>query len=313
MPSWVVQSWQGAWNQGTIMSEQTFDNRDGFIWMDGALKPWREAQVHVLTHAMHYASSVFEGQRAYNGRIFALREHCERLMRSAEILGFTIPWSLEQIEAASRDTLAASGLSDAYMRPIAWRGSEQMGVAAPKSEIHLAISCWTWGAYFGADALAKGLKLEIAPWRRPAPYTAPTASKAAGLYMICTLSKHHASDHGYDDALMLDWRGQVAEATGANVFFVKDGVIHTPTPDCFLDGITRRTVMGLAQKRGIEVVERAIWPEELEEFQQCFLTGSAAEVTPVGSVGPWSFEVGDITRQLMADYSAMVRGSLPNS
>jgi len=301
-----------ARNQGMAMIEQTFDNRDGFIWMDGALVPWREAQVHVLTHAMHYASAVFEGQRAYNGQIFALREHCERLLNSAEILGFSIPWSLEQIEAACRETLAASGLSDAYMRPIAWRGSEQMGVAAPKSKIHLAVSCWTWGAYFGPEALAKGLRLEIAPWRRPAPYTAPTASKAAGLYMICTLSKHHASDHGYDDALMLDWRGQVAEATGANVFFVKDGAVHTPTPDCFLDGITRRTVIGLAQKRGIQVVERVIWPEELEQFEQCFLTGSAAEVTPVGSVGPWSFEVGELTRQLMTDYAALVRGTVPN-
>jgi len=294
------------------MSEQTFDDRDGQIWLDGALVPWRDAKVHVLTHAMHYASSVFEGQRAYNGRIFALRDHCERLRNSAEILGFSIPWTLEQIEQGCRDTLAASGLEDAYMRPIAWRGSEQMGVAAPRSKIHLAISCWTWGAYFGAEALAKGLRLEIARWRRPAPYTAPTASKAAGLYMICTLSKHHASDHGYDDALMLDWRGQVAEATGANVFFVADGKLHTPTPDCFLDGITRRTVIDLATKRGIEVVERVIWPEELEHFEQCFLTGSAAEVTPVGSVGPWQFEVGDLTRQLMTDYAALVRGTVPN-
>jgi len=294
------------------MSEQTFDDRDGQIWLDGALVPWRDAKVHVLTHAMHYASSVFEGQRAYNGRIFALRDHCERLRNSAEILGFSIPWTLEQIEQGCRDTLAASGLEDAYMRPIAWRGSEQMGVAAPRSKIHLAISCWTWGAYFGAEALAKGLRLEIARWRRPAPYTAPTASKAAGLYMICTLSKHHASDHGYDDALMLDWRGQVAEATGANVFFVADGKLHTPTPDCFLDGITRRTVIDLAARRGIEVVERVIWPEELEHFEQCFLTGSAAEVTPVGSVGPWQFEVGDLTRQLMTDYAALVRGTVPN-
>jgi branched-chain amino acid aminotransferase len=290
-----------------------FDDREGSIWFDGKLVPWREANVHVLTHAMHYASAVFEGQRAYNGQIYALSEHSERLIRSAEILGFTIPWSREQIDQACRDTLAASGLADAYMRPIAWRGSEQMGVAAPNAAIHLAISCWVWGAYFGAEALAKGLRLEIAPWRRPAPYTAPTASKAAGLYMICTLSKHHAADHGYDDALMLDWRGQVAEATGANVFFVKDGVIHTPTPDCFLDGITRRSVIGLAKARGIEVVERVIWPEEMEGFEQCFLTGSAAEVTPVGSVGPWTFEVGDLTRQLMADYAALVRGAASNS
>lgn len=295
------------------MSTQTYDDRDGTIWLDGKLVPWRDAKVHMLTHALHYASAVFEGQRAYNGTIYALSQHSERLIRSAQILGFTIPYSREEIDNACRETLAASGLSDAYMRPIAWRGSEQMGVAAQASKIHLGIACWTWGAYFGAEALAKGLRLEIAPWRRPAPYTAPTASKAAGLYMICTLSKHHASDHGYDDAMMLDWRGQVAEATGANIFFVQDGALHTPTPDCFLDGITRRSVIGLAKKRGIEVIERAIWPEELEGFQQCFLTGSAAEVTPVGSIGPWNFEVGDLTRQLMADYASLVRGNLPNS
>lgn len=295
------------------MGDQTFDDRDGFIWLDGKLVPWRDANVHMLTHAMHYASSVFEGQRAYNGEIYALSEHSERLIRSAQILGFTIPWTREQIDQASRDTLAASGLRDAYMRPIAWRGSEQMGVAAQKARIHLGVACWEWGAYFGAEALANGLKLEIAPWRRPAPYTAPTASKAAGLYMICTLSKHHASDHGYDDAMMLDWRGQIAEATGANVFFVKDGTLHTPTPDCFLDGITRRSVMRLAEKRGVKVVERVIWPEELESFEQCFLTGSAAEVTPVGNIGPWNFEVGDLTRQLMADYAALVRGGRANN
>jgi branched-chain amino acid aminotransferase len=286
----------------------SFDDRDGTIWMDGALRPWRDANVHILTHAMHYASAVFEGQRAYGGTIFELRRHSERLVRSAALLGFTIPWTLDEIDAAARETLTASGLSDAYMRPIAWRGSEQMGVAAPNSKIHLAIACWEWGAYFGEEALNKGLRLDIAPWRRPAPYTAPTESKAAGLYMICTLSKHRAADRGFDDAMMLDWRGQVAEATGANIFFVKDGAIHTPTPDCFLDGITRQTVMMLARERGIPVIERAIWPEELEGFQQCFLTGSAAEVTPVGSIGPWSFEVGTIARQMMQDYRAHVRG-----
>jgi branched-chain amino acid aminotransferase len=292
---------------------QGFDDRDGQIWLDGRLVPWREANVHMLTHAMHYASAVFEGQRAYGGEIYALSEHSERLLNSARLLGFEIPWSRDEIDAACRETLAASGLADAYMRPIAWRGSEQMGVAAPASKIHLGIACWHWGAYFGPEALAKGLRLEVAPWRRPAPYTAPTASKAAGLYMICTLSKHHAADHGYDDALMLDWRGQVAEATGANVFFVKDGALHTPVPDCFLDGITRRSAMRLAARRGIAVHERPIWPEELEGFEQCFLTGSAAEVTPVGSIGPWRFEVGDLTRQLMADYAALVRRQTLNS
>lgn len=291
------------------MSEQSFDDRNGSIWFDGKLVPWRDANVHMLSHAMHYGSAVFEGQRAYGGVVYALAEHCQRLIRSAAILGFTIPWGQAEIEQACRDTLQASGLSDAYMRPIAWRGSEQMGVAAQRSRIHLGIACWEWGAYFGPEALARGLKLEIAPWRRPAPFTAPTASKAAGLYMICTLSKHHAADHGYDDALMLDWRGQVAEATGANVFFVRDGVLHTPTPDCFLDGITRQSVIRLAERRGIKVIERTIWPEEMEGFEQCFLTGSAAEVTPVGAIGPWRFEVGDLTRQLMIDYAAHVRAA----
>jgi branched-chain amino acid aminotransferase len=292
------------------MTDATFDDRDGFIWFDGALRPWREANVHVLTHAMHYASAVFEGVRCYGGKVFALSEHSQRLIDSANILGFTIPWTRDEIDAAINATVAANRLTNAYVRPIAWRGSEQMGVSAQKTKPHLAIACWEWGAYFGAEALAKGLRLNIAPWRRPAPYSAPTKSKAAGLYMICTMSKHAAENAGYNDALMLDWRGQVAEATGANVFFLKDNVLHTPTPDCFLDGITRRTVMGLAKKRGIEVVERAIWPEELETFQQAFLTGSAAEVTPLAEIGPWRFEVGALTRQLASDYSDLVNGRL---
>jgi branched-chain amino acid aminotransferase len=292
------------------MIDATFDDRDGFIWFDGALRPWRDANVHVLTHAMHYASAVFEGARAYGGKVFALEQHSQRLIESARILGFEIPWTREQIDAAVNETLAANGLVNGYVRPIAWRGSEQMGVSAQKTKPHLAIACWEWGAYFGPEALARGLRLNIAPWRRPAPYTAPTKSKAAGLYMICTMSKHAAENAGYNDALMLDWRGQVAEATGANVFFLKDGVLHTPTPDCFLDGITRRTVMGLARRRGIEVVERVIWPEELETFEQAFLTGSAAEVTPLAEIGPWRFEVGALTRQLASDYSDHVNGRL---
>lgn len=290
------------------MTDATFDDRDGFIWFDGQLKPWRDANVHVLTHAMHYASAVFEGVRCYGGNVFALSEHSQRLIDSAAILGFTIPWTRDEIDAAINQTVAANGLANAYVRPIAWRGSEQMGVSAQKTKPHLAIACWEWGAYFGAEALARGLRLNIAPWRRPAPYSAPTKSKAAGLYMICTMSKHAAENAGYNDALMLDWRGQVAEATGANVFFLKDNVLHTPTPDCFLDGITRRAVMGLAKKRGIEVVERVIWPEELETFQQAFLTGSAAEVTPLAEIGPWRFEVGALTRQLASDYSDLVNG-----
>lgn len=292
------------------MNDSTFDDRDGFIWMDGALRPWREANVHVLTHAMHYASAVFEGARAYNGRIFALSEHSQRLLDSAALMGFALPWTREQIDAACMETLAANNLTNAYVRPVAWRGSEQMGVSAQRTKPHLAVAVWEWGAYFGPEALRKGLRLGIAKWRRPAPYTAPTKAKAAGLYMICTLSKHAAEDAGYNDAMMLDWRGQVAEATGANIFFFKDGALHTPTPDCFLDGITRRTVIALARRRGIEVVERAIWPEELEGFQQAFLTGSAAEVTPLAEIGPWNFQVGDVTLALAQDYADLVNGRI---
>jgi branched-chain amino acid aminotransferase len=293
--------------------QQPFDDRDGSIWLDGALVPWRDAQVHVLTHALHYGSSVFEGQRAYNGVIFKLREHTERLHRSARLLGFDIPWSVEEIEAACYEVLKANGWTDAYMRPVAWRGSESMGVAPGSTKPHLAIAAWPWGKYFDPEIAKNGIRLEIAPWRRPAPYTAPTESKAAGLYMICTLSKQHAESRGYNDAMMLDWRGRVAEATGANIFFVADGQLHTPTPDCFLDGITRRTIMDLARRRGVDVVERAIWPEELEGFQQAFLTGTAAEVTPIQSIGPWKFEVGELTRQLDKDYEDLVHGRIPNA
>jgi branched-chain amino acid aminotransferase len=295
------------------MADPTFDDRDGFIWFDGALRPWRDANVHILTHAMHYASAVFEGVRCYGGKVFKLSEHSQRLIDSAKILGFDLPWTRDEIDAAVNATVAANNFTDCYIRPIAWRGSEQMGVAAQKTKPHLAVSAWEWGAYFGDEALAKGLRLMIAPWRRPAPYTIPVRSKAAGLYMICTLSKHAAADAGYDDALMFDWRGQVAEATGANVFFVQDGKLHTPTPDCFLDGITRRTVMDLARRRGVEIIERAIWPEELAGFEQAFLTGSAAEVTPLAEIGPWMFEVGALTRQLQADYRDFVRGVLPSN
>jgi branched-chain amino acid aminotransferase len=296
-----------------VTDQRSYDDRDGLIWFDGEMVPWREANVHVLTHALHYASSVFEGQRAYSGEIFRLTDHSKRLKKSGELLGFDIPWSVEEIDQACRDVLAASGMDDCYMRPLAWRGSEQMGVSAQKSKIHLAIAAWPWGAYFGEDAIMKGLRLDISPWRRPAPYTAPVESKASGLYMICTLARHQAQAAGYDDALMFDWRGQVAEGTGANAFFVKDGKLFTPTPDCFLNGITRQTVIELAQRRGIEVIEKAIWPEELEGFEQFFLTGSAAEVTPVASAGPWSFEVGEMTRQLRKDYLDLANRRISNS
>nr|WP_294167698.1 branched-chain amino acid aminotransferase [uncultured Sphingomonas sp.] len=291
-----------------MADQRSFDDRDGSIWFDGKLVPWRDANVHILTHAMHYASSVFEGQRAYGGRIFKLREHSERLRRSAELLGFDIPWSAEEIDAACVEVLEANGLTDAYLRPVAWRGSESMGVSPKGTAPHLAIAAWNWGKYYPPEKAAAGIRLDIASWRRPAPYTAPVHSKAAGLYMIASLSKQQADARGFDDALMFDWRGQVAEATGANAFFVRDGALHTPTPDCFLDGITRRTVIDLARKRGIQVEERAIWPEELESFEQFFITGSAAEVTPVQSAGPWRFEVGDLSRQLVRDYDDLVNG-----
>jgi branched-chain amino acid aminotransferase len=289
------------------MAGQAFDQREGFIWFNGTFVPWGDARLHVLSHALHYASCVFEGERAYGGEIFKLNDHTERLFASAGILGFEIPYSVEEINQACREAVKIQKLDDAYVRPVAWRGSEMMGVSAQATRINVAIAVWEWPSYFDPAQRLKGIRLDMAEWRRPDPRTAPCKSKAAGLYMICTLSKHAAEKKGYADALMLDYRGQVAEATGANVFFVKDGVIHTPTPDCFLDGITRRTVMGLAKERQIQVIERAIMPDELEGFEQCFITGTAAEVTPVSEVGPYTFEVGDITRTLMEDYSAQVQ------
>jgi branched-chain amino acid aminotransferase len=285
-----------------------YDDRDGWIWLDGAFTPWREAKIHVLTHALHYASAVFEGERMYGGEIFRLAEHTRRLFRSAEILDYEIPYTVAEIEAACKETCARNGLEDCYIRPIAWRGSEVMGVSAQASKVHVAIAVWEWPSYFDPIQKAKGIALTWAKYRRPAPDTAPTASKAAGLYMICTISKHAAEREGFADALMLDWRGYVAEATGANVFFVKDGVLHTPIPDCFLDGITRRAVMALAQEKGFDVVERHILPEELGDFSECFIVGTAAEVTPVAQVGDYRFTPGNISLSLMDDYSLMVRG-----
>ncbi len=290
------------------MSVLPFDDRDGTIWYNGKLIPWRDAKFHVLTHALHYASCVFEGQRAYNGKIFKLTEHSERLHTSAKYLGFDIPYSVAEIDKAAYDVLAANNLTNAYFRPVAWRGAEQMGVAAQQTKVHVAVAAWEWPSYFTPEARMKGLRLDISDWKRPSPECAPTKSKAAGLYMICTLSKHAADKKGYDDALMLDYRGQVAEATGANIFFLKDGKLHTPTPDCFLDGITRRTAIELARKRGVEVVERAIFPNELEGFEQAFVTGTAAEVTPLSEIGPYRFEVGDLMKTLMLDYDKLVKG-----
>ncbi len=289
------------------MAGVPFDRMTGKIWFNGAFVDWAQAQIHVLTHGLHYASSVFEGERAYGGEIFRLTEHTQRLHDSARMLDFAIPYSVEEIDAVCRELLVLNGLSDAYVRPVAWRGSEMMGVSAQNNRINVAVAVWEWPSYFNPEQRLKGIRLDMADWRRPDPRTAPAKSKAAGLYMICTLSKHAAERKGYADALMLDWRGQVAEATGANVFFVLDGRIHTPTPDCFLNGITRQTVIGLAKARGIEVIERAIMPEEMAGFEQAFLTGTAAEVTPISEIGPYRFQVGRITRQLMEDYMAAVR------
>ncbi|TCM79086.1 branched-chain amino acid aminotransferase [Rhizobium sp. BK068] len=284
------------------MASVPFDQMDGEIWFNGAFVPWKDAKIHVLTHGLHYASAVFEGERAYGGRVFKLTEHNQRLHTSAEILGFKVPYSVSELDAATIELLKRQGFSDAYVRPIAWRGSEMMGVSAQASRINVAIAIWQWGSYFNPAEKLKGIRLDIAEYRRPDPKTAPCASKAAGLYMICTISKHAAEAKGYADAMMLDYRGQVAEATGANIFFVKDGVIHTPTPDCFLNGITRQTVIELAKRRGIEVIERAIMPEELPGFSECFLTGSAAEVTPVSEIGPHKFTPATISETLMNDY-----------
>lgn len=288
------------------MSLIPFDDREGKIWFDGALIPWRDANVHVLTHGLHYASCVFEGERFYKRNIFKLREHSERLVESARILGFEIPYSVDQIDEACVEAAEATGLEDGYVRPVAWRGSEMMGVSAQENKIHLAIAAWEWPSYFDPAERLKGIRLDIADWRRPGPETAPCKSKAAGLYMICTLSKHTAEAKGYADALMYDYRGLIAEATGANIFFLKDGKLHTPTPDCFLDGITRRTAIELAQKQGVDVIERAIKPEEMSDFEQCFITGTAAEITPVSEIGPYRFESGPLLETLMNDYTDLV-------
>jgi branched-chain amino acid aminotransferase len=284
-----------------------YDDRDGKIWMDGALVDWRDANVHILTHALHYASSIFEGERAYGGKIFLSRKHSERLHKSGEFMDMKVPFTVDEIETAKQEVLKANGLSDAYVRAVCWRGAgEDMGVASARNPVRMAIAAWEWGAYYG-DAKMKGAKIDIAKWKRPSPETIPTAAKAAGLYMICTISKHAAEAKGCSDALFFDYRGYVAEATGANVFFVKDGEVHTPIPDAILNGLTRQTVIGMLKEKGITVHERHIMPEELEGFEQCWLTGSAAEVTPVGQIGDYTFEVGALTRDIAESYEKLVR------
>ncbi|MBS7540624.1 branched-chain amino acid aminotransferase [Ancylobacter lacus] len=289
------------------MSAEPFDKRDGWMWYDGEIVPWNEAKVHVLTHGLHYGSCVFEGERAYGGEIFKLDEHTARLKESARLLDFEIPYSEAEINAACREILARQKLTDAYIRPVAWRGSDMMGVSAQNNKIHLAIAAWEWPSYFDPAQRLKGIRIDRAKYRRPDPQTAPSTSKAAGLYMICTISKHAAERNGYADALMLDWRGLVAECTGANIFFVKDGVVHTPLADAFLNGITRQTVIDLAKRRGYQVLERQIQPEELSSFDECFITGTAAEVTPVSEIAGLHFQPGPVTATLMEDYMAEVQ------
>jgi len=292
------------------MAGPSFDDHDGWIWMDGGLVDWRDAKAHILTHALHYASSVFEGERSYDGVIFKSREHSERLVRSAEILGMTPPVTAQELCRIKAEVLARNEIQDGYVRPVIWRGSEMMGISAQANTIHLAVAAWVWPSYFDPAEKIRGIKLKMSPWRRPAADMAPVHAKAAGLYMICTLAKHEAEAEGFQDALMLDYRGYVAEATGANVFFVIDGKLHTPTPDCFLDGITRQTAIELAHHRGIEVVERHIQPEEMANATECFVTGTAAEITPVSQIGAYHFNPGAVCKTLVEDFEDLVRGGL---
>jgi branched-chain amino acid aminotransferase len=289
-----------------LLSIDSMENREGFIWFDGELIEWNKAQLHLLSHGLHYASSVFEGERSYSGKIFKLKEHTERLFYSAKQLDLRVPFSIQEINDACYQTLEKNDLSDAYVRPIIWRGAETMGVSAPNSKIHCAIAVWEWPSYFSPEEKLKGIRLTLSGWKRPSPETIPCQAKAAGLYMICTLSKQEAESKGYDDALMLDWRGQVAEATGANIFFMKEKEIHTPLPDCFLNGITRRTVIDIAKEKGFEVIERKIELEELDNFKQCFITGTAAEVTPVSVIDDYPFFVGNEIKELSDAYIDLV-------
>jgi branched-chain amino acid aminotransferase len=289
------------------MPAPSFDDRDGLIWFNGELVDWRDAKLHILSHALHYGSSVFEGVRSYGGNIFKLTEHSQRLIDSAKMLGFELPYSLEEINNACIETCKANNIVDGYLRPVAWRGSEMMAISAQATTIHVSIATWKWPSYFTPEARMKGIRLKTGPWKRPSPETEPVHAKAAGLYMICTLSKHAVEAEGYDDALMLDWRGQIAESTGANIFLLMgDNKLHTPMPDCFLNGITRQTVIDLAKNRGIEVVERAIMPEELADAKEVFLTGTAAEVTPVGEIDDFKFNPGEICKIMMEDYDRAV-------
>ncbi len=284
-----------------------FDQRDGVIWFNGEIVPWKDAKIHVLTHGLHYGSCVFEGERAYDGTIFKSRDHSIRFKNSAQIMDFEIPYSLDELDAAKAKVVELNGGGDQYVRPVAWRGSEMMAVSAQHNKIHVAIATWTWPSMFDPETKMKGIRLDIAEYRRPDPMCAPVHAKAAGLYMICTISKHKAEKKGCADAMMLDWQGRVAECTGANIFFTRDGALHTPIADCFLNGLTRQTTIALAKEQGMEVIERRIMPEELSTFNECFIVGSAAEVTPVAEVGPYKFKPGNISRTLMDAYSNAVK------
>lgn len=287
-----------------------FDKRDGVIWYNGEFSPWQDAKVHILNHGLHYASSVFEGERLYGGKIFKCSEHSQRLHKSAEILGFKIPYTVEELDELKKETAKRQNIVDGYMRVFAWRGSEKMAISAQNNKIHVAIACWPWPPYYSDEARKKGVSLKFAKYKRPSPETAPVAAKAAGLYMICTISKHEAENEGFNDALMLDYRGFLSEATGANLFLVmKNDELHTPIADCFLNGITRQTIIELAKNRGIKVIERHIKPEELADAKDAFLTGSAAEVTRIGRIeDKYIYEKADkITLNLMQDYHDLVR------
>ncbi len=290
------------------MTVASFADRDGTIWLNGEMVDWRQGNIHILSHGLHYASAVFEGERAYNGKIFESAWHTKRLRQSASALGFDLPFTDEEIIAAKDAVLKANDITEGYIRPVAWRGSEMMAISAQDTRIHVAIACWEWPSYFDPETKMKGIKLDIASWKRPSPETAPVHSKASGLYTICTLSKHEAESKGFHDALMLDYRGFIAEATGANIFFLMDdGKLHTPEPDCFLDGITRQTVIKLATEQGYEIIVRHIKPEEMANVSECFITGTAAEVTPVSQIGEYHFNPGSVSRKIMDAYSDFVR------
>ena len=285
-----------------------YDKRSGKIWYNNELVDWADAKIHILSHGLHYASCVFEGERVYDGKIFKLEEHTQRLFHSAERMGIKIPYSQENLNQSSTEIVKIQKVTNGYVRPVVWRGSEMMAISAQKTKINVAIATWEWGSYFDPKLKLKGIKLNISKWRRPAPNTIPWDTKASGLYMICTLSKHEAEKEGFTDSLMLDYQDNVAEATGANIFFKNnEGELHTPIPDSFLDGITRRSIIDLAKSKNIKVVERKIKPEELSEFTGCFLTGTAAEVTPVSQIGKYNFKICNTIKDLSASYQSLVR------